>query len=438
MPLNGSFDPAELVREGQVHRRIYTDPDIFDLEMDRLYGRAWLYVAHESQIPRPGDFVRTRMARDEVLVVRHTDGSIHVVKNSCAHRGARLCAAAKGTTKTFVCPYHAWSFKTDGSLAAIPHAPSYPAEGNTAHLNLKTAPRVESYRGFVFASLAETGPALLDFLGPMTAALDNMIDRAPDGEIEAAGGSFRIAYSGNWKFHHENANDTLHPGFVHESSVTPARRQERKGTASAVDDQQTRDMMMANGFTQREWEGVDLHGFPTGHSFMGGFYKKGLLAPQRQDPVIEDYRRAMVEKLGEARTAEILGMDRFNNLIYPNLNVNAQYQSIRVVHPIAVDKTVIQGFCFRLKGAPEGMFHRAVRFLSNLGSPASMIFSDDLEIFGRVQAGLAAGGPEWLDVRRGIGQDRMGETGEEMVSTSLSELPVRAQHNAWLDYMATA
>lgn len=437
MPLNGRIDPATLVREGQVHRSIYTDPAIFELEMERLFGRAWLYVAHESQIPRPGDFVRTLLARDEVLVVRHTDGNIHVVKNSCAHRGARLCAAARGNTRTFVCPYHAWSFKTDGSLAAIPHAPSYPADEHREHLGLKRVPRVDSYRGFIFASRAPDGPSLTEFLGPMTAAIDNMIERAPDGEIEVAGGGFRIAYPGNWKLHHENANDTLHPGFVHESSVTPARRQERSSTASAIDEQQTRDMMMANGFTQREWEGVDLHGFASGHSYMGGFYKKGLLAPQREDPVVETYRRMMVDRVGETRTAEILGMDRFNNLIYPNVNVNAQYQAIRVVHPVTVDRTVIESFCFRLKGAPDAMFHRAVRFLSNLGSPASMIFSDDLEIFGRVQAGLAAGGTDWLDLRRGIGLDRLGDAAaDEFVSTTLSELPIRAQMNAWLGYMA--
>lgn len=439
MPLNGEFNPSALVREGQVHRRIYSDPDVFDLEMERLFGRAWLYVAHESQLPNPGDFIRTRLVRDEVLVVRHTDGTVQVVKNSCSHRGARLCTKARGNTKTFVCPYHAWSFKTDGSLAAIPHKSSYPEDGDTEHLGLKRAPRVDSYRGFIFASMASDGPSLTAFLGPMTAAIDNMIDRAPDGEIEVAGGSFRICYPGNWKFHHENANDTLHPGFVHESSVTPARRHERSGEASAVDDQQTRDMMMANGFTQREWEGVDLHGFATGHSFMGGFYKKGLLSPRQGDPVVEEYRKIMSEKLGEERAAEILGMDRFNNLIYPNLNVNAQYQSIRVVHPIAVDKTVIQGFCFRLNGAPEAMFHRAVRFLSTLGSPASMIFSDDLEIFGRVQAGLEAGGSEWLDLRRGIGLDQLDPDNDSgLVSTTLSELPIRAQLNAWLNYMSQA
>ena len=92
-------------------------------------------------------------------------------------------------------------------------------------------------------------------------------------------------------------------------------------------------------------------------------------------------------------TDAILGMDRFNNLIWPNLNINAQYQQIRIVQPVAPDRTIVQAMCFRLGGAPEGIFHRAVRFLTNLSSPASMIFADDVEIFEKVQAGLVGREP---------------------------------------------
>ena len=126
-------------------------------------------------------------------------------------------------------------------------------------------------------------------------------------------------------------------------------------------------------------------------------------------------------------------MDRFNNLVWPNLNVNAQFHQIRIVHPISVNETIIEGYCFRLKSAPDEIFHRAVRFLGTLVSPASMIFSDDLEIFGRVQAGLEKGSLDKLDSRRGIETDQ--KTGEALQSTTSSELPLRTQAKAWRHWM---
>lgn len=426
---------AGLVRPDRVHRRLYTDPAIFELEMKRLFGRAWLFVAHESQIPAPGDFFRTRMGAHEVLVTRAQDGSLHILKNACAHRGARLCAEDRGNARSFVCPYHAWTFRSDGTLAKVPHAKSYPDgfKAGGPGTNLDKAPCVESYRGFIFGRWAADGPSLVEFLGPMISAIDNLIDRAPGGEIEVAGGRFRLAYGGNWKLHHENANDTVHPGFVHESSITTARK---AGDVATIDSGQARAMMAANGFSIREWEGIDLHGFPQGHSYMGGFYKNGLLAPAANDPVVDRYRALLEDAHGKEKAAAILSMDRFNNLIYPNISVNAQYHQIRVVHPIRPNLTEIHSYCFRLKGAPDEIFQRAVRFLSTLGSPASMIFGDDVEIFERVQRGLEDGGIDWLNTARGLGSDAADAgTGNGQVSTTSSELPIRVQMQAWLRYM---
>ena len=425
-----------LVRPDKVHRRVYADPEIFALEMSRVFGRAWLYVAHESQLARAGDFVRTHLGTEEVLVTRGRDGVIHVVHNRCAHRGARICTLERGNRTSFLCPYHGWSYAPDGSLEGVPWRQSYPAafrlEDPANHL--ARAPRVASYRGFVFASLAADGPPLGDHLGEMTDAIDNLIDRAPGGEIAISDNSFHLEYRGNWKLHHENATDVFHPSFVHESSVATASRA-ATGNGS-IDDGQTREMLRANGFTPQEWQNIDLVGTIAGHSYMAGFYRNGVLAPQQEDALRLDYRRALEERHGAARTSEILGLDRFNNLIYPDISINAQYHQLRVVRPVAVDRTIISSYCFRLKGAPEGIYHRAVRFLTNLGSPASMIFTDDLEVFGRCQAGLADPADEWVDVQRGLGRDEA--KGADRWMGRASELPIRVQFGAWLDYMTKA
>ena len=418
--------------------RAYTDPEIFDLEMDRIFRCAWIFIGHDSQVPNSGDFKRTRMGADEILLVRQIDGSLRALSNNCMHRGTRLCAVADGNVKSFVCPYHAWGFALDGVLTAVPDVGSYPESFNIKDpsLHLVSAARVESYRGFVFASKAVTGPSLRDFLGRMVEAIDNLLDRSPDGEISIEGGHFSVRYPGNWKLHHENANDTVHPGYVHESSVTTARQAD--GGVSPqdelVDRGQTKGMMASNGLTAKDWNAIELNGLPQGHSFIGGFYKSGLLAPQQVDVATETYREALEASYGKEKTSRILGMDRFNNLVWPNLNVNAQFHQIRVVHPISVNETIIEGYCFRLKGAPDEIFHRAVRFLGTLVSPASMIFSDDLEIFGRVQAGLEKGSLDKLDSRRGIETDQ--KNGEALQSTTSSELPLRTQAKAWRHWMS--
>src|ERR1700722_1935616 len=109
-----------LVHPDRVHRRLYTDPAIFDLEMDRIFGRVWIYVAHESQLAAAGDFVRTRLGRHDVLVTRHADGRVYVLLNRCAHRGARVTAATQGSCRSFICPYHGWSYAADGTLEGLP------------------------------------------------------------------------------------------------------------------------------------------------------------------------------------------------------------------------------------------------------------------------------------------------------------------------------
>jgi phenylpropionate dioxygenase-like ring-hydroxylating dioxygenase large terminal subunit len=428
-------DIRSLVRPDRIHRRAYADPSVFALEQERIFGRLWIYVAHESQLKKPGDFVRTRLAGHEVLVTRHTDGKIYVLHNRCPHRGARICMVDEGTSRLFSCPYHAWVFRPDGSLSTVPHRKSYPARfdlDDPAH-HMRRIERVETYRGFVFATLAENPDSLVSHLGAMTEVIDNLIDRAPDGEIEIADSSFTIEYRGNWKLHTENAADVFHPSFVHSSSVMPARR--APANASILDQDQTREMLLANGFGTTEWETIQLRGLAGGHTFMTSFYNSGVLASQATDPVTTRYQAALAARLGSERAAQVLGMSRFNNIVYPNLIINAQYQQMRVTIPISVDRTIVRIHCFRLKGAPDEMFQRAVRFLTTIGSPASMIFSDDVEMLERCQQGLAKDTGPWIDFSRGLDSDREDEDGS--VSGAASEMPMRVQFAAWVNYLTT-
>src|SRR5579859_7403571 len=186
-------DLAQFIKPGRVHRRIYTDPAIFDLEMARIFGTAWIYVGHESQVKNPGDYVRSFIGRKPVVLVRDAEGNIRVIHNQCA--------------------YHGWTYHLDGRLKAVPLQHGYPRDFDPKNPNtaMLPVPRVTSYRGFVFASEAPDGPTLEDFLGYMTTSLDDMVDRAPDDEIEVAGGIFKHSYDANWKLYLENLCDAAHP-----------------------------------------------------------------------------------------------------------------------------------------------------------------------------------------------------------------------------------
>ena len=420
-----------LVRADAVHRAAYVDPAVFALEQERIFRRVWLYVGHESEVPKAGDYLLTTLGPDEVILVRREDGGLSLLHNRCAHRGARVVSEPSGNTRQLRCPYHAWSYRLDGSLIGVPLADGY-ADPSTLP-GLQAVARVESYRGFVFASHAAAGPSLRDFLGGLRSAFDNLLDRAPAGRITRFGGSLRLEYRGNWKMFMENAVDLVHPGFVHRSSVEAARAHPEAEGAEGVT-QQGAQMFLANGMRAQQWDEVPLHAFPGGHVYMGGFYRQGVIAPQREDPVFERYRKALVERHGEEKAAAVLAVDRFNNLIWPTISVNARFGAMRVVRPLAADHTVVDVVCFRLEGAPEEMHELTLQFVNLAASPASLVASDDLEIFERCQRGLAGGASEWIDARRGVLSDRRQPDGS-IVSTGTSELPLRHQFEAWKSWM---
>ena len=426
-------DIESLVEPDRVHRRVYTDPALFALEMERIFGRVWVFVGHDSQVPAPGDWVRTRLGPHDVVMSRHSDGTVRVLRNRCAHRAMTVCVHPRGGGKRLVCPYHGWSYDTDGTLIGVPHPSGY---ADPSKAGMPVVPRVDSYRGFVFASLVETGPSLPEYLGDMADALDNMADRAPAGEVEMVGGCLRQTFRGNWKLHMENAVDTVHPNFVHESSVAVAR--DHLAVAGPPEEaDQAIQMFNANGFSFGDWDGLGIHGYEDGHVFMDGFYRGGVIDPDRTDPVFQRYKDAMIAAYGEARTKRIFARETFNNLIYPNISINTRFQQVRVIQPVSVDRTDVRSYVFRLKGAPEEMFHTAVKFVSTANSPASVVLSDDLAVFEQLQIGLANEGGDWIDLSRRAGREETcGNRGVRDIATS--ELPMRAMLGAWRRHMTAA
>ena len=194
-------------------------------------------------------------------------------------------------------------------------------------------------------------------------------------------------------------------------------------------------MFLANGMRATQWDEVPLHAFPGGHVYMGGFYKGGVIGAERDDPVFAGYRRQLVDRHGEEKAAAVLAVDRFNNLIWPNVSVNARFAAMRVVLPLAADRTQVEVLCFRLDGASQEMHELTLQFVNLAASPASLVASDDLEVFERCQRGLEDAALDWIDVRRGALGDRRQADGSTL-GGGTSELAVRNQFAAWMRYMA--
>jgi phenylpropionate dioxygenase-like ring-hydroxylating dioxygenase large terminal subunit len=426
---------AMLVQPDRVHRSVYADPAIFELEMERLFGRAWLLLGHASQARTPGDYFTTRMGREPVIVVRRDDGEIGVLVNRCMHRGSTVCAEGRGHVERFVCPYHGWSYDRGGELRFVPIAAGY-AKQHLANVRLKPIPRVSVYRGFIFASLAASGPALEEFLGPAISSFDDFVDRAPGGELEVAGGVFKHAYNGNWKLMLENHLDGVHPAHVHASSIAVARAAPEPGKPGAEHyyDIAVRQMRQ-NGAPEALWESIGLWTTPRGHGWLGDYHTDKRLTGGEEHAVYKQYRKALISKCGEAEAERILGVTRWNTIIYPNCSFMSQFRQLRIIHPLAVDRSVVYTYSFRMRDAPQQMFRDTVAFANVVNGTASWVLTDDLEVYERIQRGFASGAVEWAYVGRGHGADVDEPGGTRRGASGTSEVFIRAQMGAWLDYM---
>ncbi|MCH6545699.1 MAG: aromatic ring-hydroxylating dioxygenase subunit alpha, partial [Deltaproteobacteria bacterium] len=217
--------------EGLVSSRIFTDPEIYRLELERLFARTWLYVAHESEIPQAGNFVTRQMGEDPVIVSRGRDGKIRVFLNVCRHRGRKICGEDLGTTAKFICGYHGWTYNEVGELIAVPFFEAYQGKLDKSRNGLYQA-TVDTYHGLVFATWNPAAEPLADYLGPMKWVLDLAFGRTEATEV--VGPPIRWVTDTNWKLGAANfTGDGFHVFTTHGFS-TQLGLHELKATAPPV------------------------------------------------------------------------------------------------------------------------------------------------------------------------------------------------------------
>ncbi|WP_323019301.1 aromatic ring-hydroxylating dioxygenase subunit alpha [Pararhodobacter sp.] len=402
-----------LIEPARVHSRLYTDRAIFEEEMRRIWHRTWVYIGHESEVPNANDYVTKSIGPTPVLMVRDRQGEIRLLLNKCPHRGNQLCAYKQGNRATFTCPYHSWTFANTGELMGYALPDGYEDVSKTG-VGLGKVARIGIYRGFVFGSMAAEGPSLMEHLGGAKAALDQLCDNSPTGELELTAGFLQHRTKANWKFMLENETDGYHPGFVHSSifQVTKSGIANLYGKDSTA---LTRDY--GNGHTEfdlrPEWRRLDtpLKWFGT------------------SEERLPDYTAAMKAAYGEERARQIMIDGSPHTMIFPNLFI-AEIQ-IFVLQPMAVDETIQHVTAVQFKGAPDINRRLRQQTMGSVG-PAGLLLADDTEMYERNHRGALIHDPEWLVLSRGLHRERRDEKGFR-IGHSTDEVP---QRGIWRHYLS--
>jgi benzoate/toluate 1,2-dioxygenase alpha subunit len=415
-----------------VDRAVFTDPGLFELEMKYIFEGNWIYLAHQSQLPRPHDFFTTTLGRQPVILIRDEHGEIRAFINTCPHRGARLCREKSGHRKILTCPYHGWCFSSNGMLVNIKDDATGAYPDGFSHLDhgLTRVPRLSNYRGFIFGSL---NPEVCDLeanLGPARTFIDMIVDQSPEG-LEVVAGSTDYTYWGNWKLQVENGVDGYHFDIVHRTFVGVIQRRMNYGkdAVRALDVARLAAPELANG----------CYDLGNGHSLLWVDY------PNPTDRPLYERRGELAGKFGERRARWM--MERVRNLlIYPNVFLMDQTSTqIRVIHPLAVDKTRVATFCIApVNEAAETRAHRLRQYedffnASGIGTP------DDLAAFEACQDGYRGRLVRWQQgyvrgARRAIpGPDAEAKAlGIQPLSSSndfRDEVIFQGQYRQWLKLM---
>jgi phenylpropionate dioxygenase-like ring-hydroxylating dioxygenase large terminal subunit len=373
--LRTAVDPAA----GLVNRVVLSDPDIYEQELERIFARCWLFVAHESQIPEPGDFVTTTMGEDPVIVARQGDGTIRAFLNSCRHRGMKLCRADLGRTKNFMCSYHGWTFDAAGTLVNVPNRDAYGANFDEADWGLTEVAQLDSYRGLVFATWDPTAPPLLDYLGDMAFYIDGLFDRRAGG-TELIPGSNRWIIECNWKWPAEQfATDQYHAAISH-TSVMEAFIADLGGP-EALRELMTGDRQ-ARQFSSPLGHGT---GFPIAASMTAANAVRTAPASVREP--LERYYDSIADevtaRLGDLRARGALGGHAG---VFPNFAYLQGTAAIRVWHPRGPDRIEVQSWVVVDRDAPADVKEAQRRLSLSQFSPSGLAEQDDGENWVQVQA----------------------------------------------------
>ena len=376
----------------KVHRSSMTSTEVLQREWEYIFDRCWIYVGHESEVENVGDYRRRAVAGRPLFFARGGDGQVRIFLNACPHRGALICRRDEGNAEVLQCFYHAWTFNINGELIGVPGQDAYGPYFDRSELGLKSPPRVESYRGFVFVSFNPIVEDLVTYLADAKEYLDLIVDQTEEG-MRVIPGSNKYTTKANWKLLVENSIDGYHFVPTHKTYLDYVNSLWANSNESQV---APRDPLavraLGNGHCVSELGVRSGRPIAQWHPLYG---------EEAREPMAK-VRQRLVEKYGEERTYRMANTHRIL-IIYPNLIVNdIMAITIRYFEPQAPDSMEVTAWHLVPKDESEAMLtSRLDSFLTFLG-PGGFATPDDVEAIESCQAGFRATEAEWSDISRGM------------------------------------
>ncbi|MEU9470832.1 aromatic ring-hydroxylating dioxygenase subunit alpha [Streptomyces avermitilis] len=408
-------DIATLVEDDRVAGALYTGPELFELEMDRIFHRTWVWVAHESEIAKAGDFKTAWVGRRPVIVSRDRRGGINVLLNRCRHRGASVCEVPKGNGNGFTCPYHAWSYALDGTLRGIPYPEGYENVTEKKDLPLQRL-KVGTYAGMIFASFDHEIEPLEDFLGGARLWIDRFMKQGAGYPIKVQG-EHKFRFQGNWKIQLENTTDWYHFPIVHRSWMSSVDAE----TASMLS-------IMTD-------ESAVTHALGNGHSVSVSVAEHADLDVDDGTEKLQERFRHVIEELSKdlppervRRIVRSMHGAGFNLNLFPNVAMSMSF--FRVLRPVSVAETEIRHVALGLDGGPEIVNRERLRIHEHFQGPFGFGSPDDAEAWNRVQRGVAGGADMPILVNRGLGREKPNDLGQP-TSHATDETGMREAYAMW-------
>ncbi|MEL0082623.1 MAG: SRPBCC family protein [Gammaproteobacteria bacterium] len=358
----------------EVSRDIYRDPELFELELKHVFESSWVFLAHETQIPEPHDYLNIHIGRQPVIVMRDQAGDLRAFLNTCPHKGALVCQNESGNKKFHVCPYHGWTFDSAGNNILVKdEAQGHYGQNfhNRGH-GLEQVARLESYRGFLFGSLNADVEPLRDYLDGIHVFLDMIVDQSAEGAEVIPGRSY-YTFDANWKMQLENCVDAYHLTSTHPSFMTITASRAAGGS---------------------EFRNIDIAEFVSADTAAGNYtFRNGHNAiwidgPPEVKPLYAQYDE-LCERVGKVK-ADLM-MKTVNFTVFPNLqfSVNACIQ-MRVMKPLQVNKTEMRSFCVGPKGEAKAQRQQRIHQFEDFFNPTGLATPDDSRVYESVQNGLGA------------------------------------------------
>ncbi len=378
----------------RVHRDVFADAALFELEMENVFGKTWVFLGTESQVAKPNDFISTWIGRTPILVTRDKAGSLSAFLNICPHKGTQLVHAEQGNSKYHVCAYHGWAFDPAGRNIDIKDraAACYPPAFEAQNHDLVPIARVASYGGLIFGSLSPDVPALDDYLGDVKAFIDMAMQQGPHG-MEVVRGRVCYTYRGNWKLQMDNAMDQYHLTSVHASYMgVMDKRRKGDGHTDAHQFDWNKRVLQQSG----------MFNFSHGHSVT--WINQAEVEKRPIYPVMDEIR----SRVGAVKADWMLKAKI--TLIFPNFQIaDGTTLNLRTFRPISVGLTEMRVHCIAPIGEDPALRTWRLRQFEDFFGASGFASPDDAACFEAAQRGYAAMPYDWLQgYSRGITRLKVG------------------------------